>query len=138
MDDVKALNELYKIVSMGIIGIDEVSGHIKDMKLAESMSSAKKKYMVNKTDIVNMLKELGEDPIEVNIIAKSFSEIYTGIELIKSNDSKIAKMLIEGTNKGIIKVEQILNSNLDKSVNKLAKELLDLLEYQINSWKAYL
>ena len=138
MNDVKALNELYKIVSMGIIGIDEVSGHIKDKKLAESMSSAKKKYMVNKTDIVNMLKELGEEPVEVNIIAKSFSEIYTGIELIKSDDSKIAKMLIEGTNKGIIKVEQILNSNLDKSVTKLSKELLDLLEYQINSWKTYL
>ena len=138
MEDVKALNELYKIVAMGIIGIDEVKGHICDKALAKTMSDAKKKYMVNKMDITNMLKELGENPENVSIIAKTFSEIFAGIELIKSDDSKIAKMLTEGTNKGIIKVEEILNSNLDKNVKKLAEELLELLEFQIKAWKQYL
>ncbi len=138
MDDVKALNELYKIVTMGIIGIDEVKGHIEDKTLAKTMSDAKKKYGVNKLDITNMLKELGEDPIEINIIIKMFNEIYTGIELINCDDSKIAKMLIEGTNKGILKIEKILNSDMDQKVTKLAEELLELLEFQIKSWKPYL
>ena len=108
MDDITALNELYKIVAMGIIGIDEVKGHIEDKALAKTMVDAKKKYMVNKMDITNMLNELGEKPTEINIIIKTFNEIYTGIELIKCDDAKIAKMLTEGTNKGIIKVEEIL------------------------------
>ncbi len=138
MDDVKALNELYKIVAMGIIGIDEVKGHISDKTLAKTMSDAKKKYLVNKMDIVGMLEDKGEEPASVSVVAKTFSEIYTGIELIKSDDSKIAKMLTEGTNKGIIKVEQILNSKLDKKVTRLAEELLELLEFQIKSWKEYL
>ncbi len=138
MDDVKALNELYKIVTMGIIGIDEVKGHIEDKALAKTLSDAKKKYGVNKLDITNMLKELGEDPIEINIIIKMFNEIYTGIELINCDDSKIAKMLIEGTNKGILKIEKILNSDMDQKVTKLAEELLELLEFQIKSWKPYL
>ena len=138
MYDVEALNELYKIVTMGIIGIDEVKGHIEDKALAKNMSDAKKKYMVNKMDITNMLKELGEEPTEINIIIKMFNEIYTGIELIKCDDAKIAKMLIEGTNKGIIKVEEILNSDMDKKVTELAEELLELLEFQIKSWKPYL
>ena len=138
MNDVEALNELYKVVTMGIIGIDEVKGHIEDKALAKTMSDAKKKYMVNKMDITNMLKELGEEPIEINIIIKMFNEIYTGIELIKCNDSKIAKMLTEGTNKGIIKVEGILNCETDKKVTKIAEELLELLEFQIKSWKSYL
>ena len=138
MDDVKALNELYKIVTMGIIGIDEVKGHIEDKALAKTMSDAKKKYMVNKMDITNMLKELGEEPTEINMIIKMFNEIYTGIELIKCDDTKIAKMLTEGTNKGIIKVEEILNSETDKKVTELAEELLELLEFQIKSWKSYL
>lgn len=138
MNDVEALNELYKIVTMGIIGIDEVKGHIEDKALAKTMSDAKKKYMVNKMDITNMLKELGEEPTEINIIIKMFNEIYTGIELIKCDDAKIAKMLIEGTNKGIIKVEEILNSDMDKKVTELAEELLELLEFQIKSWKPYL
>lgn len=102
------------------------------------MSDAKKKYMVNKMDITNMLKELGEEPTEINIIIKMFNEIYTGIELIKCDDAKIAKMLTEGTNKGIIKVEEILNSETDKKVTELAEELLELLEFQIKSWKSYL
>ena len=138
MNDVEALNELYKIVTMGIIGIDEVKGHIEDKALAKTMSDAKKKYMVNKMDITNMLKELGEEPTEINIIIKMFNEIYTGIELIKCDDSKIAKMLTEGTNKGIIKVEEILNCENDKKVTELAEELLELLEFQIKSWKSYL
>lgn len=67
-----------------------------------------------------------------------FNEIYTGIELIKCDDAKIAKMLTEGTNKGIIKVEEILNSNVNEKVKTEAEELLDLLEFQIKSWKSYL
>ena len=138
MYDVEALNELYKIVAMGIIGSDEVKGHIEDKALAKTMVDAKKQYMVNKMDITNMLNELGERPTEINIIIKTFNEIYTGIELIKSDDAKIAKMLTEGTNKGIIKVEEILNNNIDSKVEKLAEELLELLEFQIKSWKSYL
>ena len=94
--------------------------------------------MVNKMDITNMLKDINEEPEEINIIIKMFNEIYTGIELIKCDDAKIAKMLTEGTNKGIIKVEEILNSNVNEKVKTEAEELLDLLEFQIKSWKSYL
>ena len=66
MDDITVLNELYKIVAMGIIGIDEVKGHIEDKTLAKTMSDAKKKYMVNKMDITKMLNELGEKPTEID------------------------------------------------------------------------
>ncbi len=138
MNDIKALNEMYKIVTMGIIGIDEVKGHIEDKTLTKTMSDARKKYMVNKMDITNMLKDINEEPEEINIIIKMFNEIYTGIELIKCDDAKIAKMLTEGTNKGIIKVEEILNSNVNEKVKTEAEELLDLLEFQIKSWKSYL
>ena len=85
-----------------------------------------------------MLKDINEEPEEINIIIKMFNEIYTGIELIKCDDAKIAKMLTEGTNKGIIKVEEILNSNVNEKVKTEAEELLDLLEFQIKSWKSYL
>ncbi len=138
MDDIKALYEMYKIETMGIIGIDEVKGHIEDKTLTKTMSDARKKYMVNKMDITNMLKDINEEPEEINIIIKMFNEIYTGIELIKCDDAKIAKMLTEGTNKGIIKVEEILNSNVNEKVKTEAEELLDLLEFQIKSWKSYL
>lgn len=138
MDDVKALQELYKVVSMGIIGLDMVNGHINDKVLAKTMLDAKKKYNINKKDITSALEELNEKPEDISVIVKLFNDVYTKIELINSDDAKIAKMLIEGTNKGIIIVEQVLNSELDKKVLLLAKELLELLEFQIKSWKPYL
>lgn len=138
MNDIKALNEMYKIVTMGIIGLDEVKGHIEDKILAKTISDATKKYMVNKMDITNMLKDLKKQPEEINVIIKMFNQLYTGIELIKCDDAKIAKMLTEGTNKGIIKVEEILNSKVSNKVKTEAEELLELLEFQIKSWKSYL
>lgn len=138
MDDIKALNEMYKIVTMGIIGIDEVKGHIEDKTLTKTMSDATKKYMVNQMDITKMLKDLKKQPEEINVIIKMFNELYTGIELLKCDDAKIAKMLTEGTNKGIIKVEEILNSKVSNKVKTEAEELLELLEFQIKSWKSYL
>lgn len=138
MNDIKALNEMYKIVTMGIIGLDEVKGHIEDKILAKTISDATKKYMVNQMDITNMLKDLKKQPEEINVIIKMFNELYTGIELIKCDDAKIAKMLTEGTNKGIIKVEEILNSKISNKVKTEAEELLELLEFQIKSWKSYL
>ncbi len=138
MNDIKALNEMYKIVTMGIIGLDEVKGHIEDKTLAKTISDATKKYMVNQMDITNMLKDLKKQPEEINVIIKMFNELYTGIELLKCDDAKIAKMLTEGTNKGIIKVEEILNSKVSNKVKTEAEELLELLEFQIKSWKSYL
>lgn len=138
MNDIKALNEMYKIVTMGIIGLDEVKGHIEDKTLTKTISDAQKKYMVNQMDITNMLKDLKKQPEEINVIIKMFNELYTGIELIKCDDAKIAKMLTEGTNKGIIKVEEILNSKVSNKVKTEAEELLELLEFQIKSWKSYL
>lgn len=138
MNDIKALNEMYKILTMGIIGLDEVKGHIEDKILAKTISDATKKYMVNQMDITNMLKELKKQPEEINVIIKMFNELYTGIELLKCDDAKIAKMLTEGTNKGIIKVEEILNSKVSNKVKTEAEELLELLEFQIKSWKSYL
>ena len=47
-------------------------------------------------------------------------------------------MLILGTNKGIVKLEELLNKDLDSTEKSFAEKLLKLLEYQIKSWKVYL
>lgn len=138
MEDIKVLNEMYKIVAMGIIGIDEVKGHIINKKFAKTMIDAKKKYQAYKINISKTLENFGEKPTEINLVIKMFNDIYTNMQLVRNDDSKIAKMLIEGTNKGIIKVEEILNYDLDKRAQKIATDLLNLLEYQINEWKVYL
>jgi len=138
MEEINALNEMYKIVSMGVIGIDEVRGHIKDKEFANTMVDAKKKYNEIKVNISKMLEKYGEKPAEINMFVKMFNDLYTNMQLTTNDDAKIAKMLVEGTNKGILKLEELLNTELDKKIKKETQELLELLEFQISKWKHYL
>lgn len=138
MEKINALNEMYKIVSMGIIGIEEVRGHIKEKEFANTMVDAKRKYNEIKVNISKMLEKYGEKPAEVNVFVKMFNDLYTNMQLANNDDSKIAKMLVEGTNKGILKLEEILNKDLEKKTSKEAQNLLELLEFQISKWKCYL
>ena len=139
MEEIKALEEIEKIVSMGIIGIDEVLEKVSSKVLSKTLVDAKKKYLVFKNDVGKYLQELGQESKEINIFVKTFNEMYTNLSLLNGNDSKIVKMLIEGTNKGILHLEMILNKELeDEKVKKFATELLDVLEFQIKEWKKYL
>lgn len=134
------LNEMYKTVSMGIVGIDDVVEKIEDKVLEKSMLDAKKKYQIFKLEIAKVIKKNKKEPAEINPALKVSNEIYTEIKTIKTSDSKIVKMLMEGTNKGIIKLQEIKNNEKisDENIKKILLELLELLEYQINAWKEYL
>lgn len=134
------LNEMYKTVTMGIIGIDDVIEKIDDKALEKSMLDAKKKYQIFKMDITKVLKKYKEEPAEINPLLRASNEIYTEFKTIKTSDGKIVKMLMEGTNKGIIKLQEIKNNEeiSDEDIKKILLDLLELLEYQISAWKKYL
>lgn len=138
MNEIKALNEMYKVVEMGIIGIDNVYEKLEDKTLVKTMLDAKKKYQVYKVDLAKMLNSYGEDKKGINVFIKMFNDIYTSVDLINKDDMKIIEMLIEGTNKGILKLEEILNEDLENDVIDIARNILELLEFQIKKWKEYL
>ena len=134
------LQEMFKTVSMGISGINDVKGKIKCSKLKDSVIDAKKKYQRYKRKIVNTLKEYDVKPDDINILIKLSSGIWTDMKLTNASDSEIVGMLMEGTNKGIIKLQEIKNNeNIDdKKISRLLDKLLKLFEYQVNAWKLYL
>ena len=138
MNEIKALDEMYKVVEMGIIGIDNVYEKLEDKTLVKTMLDAKKKYQVYKVDLAKMLNSYGEDKKGINVFIKMFNDIYTSVDLINKDDMKIIEMLIEGTNKGILKLEEILNEDLENDVIDIARNILELLEFQIKKWKEYL
>ena len=138
MNEINALNEMYKVVEMGIIGIDNVYEKLEDKTLVKTMLDAKKKYQVYKVDLAKMLNSYGEDKKGINVFIKMFNDIYTSVDLINKDDMKIIEMLIEGTNKGILKLEEILNEDLENDVIDIARNILELLEFQIKKWKEYL
>ena len=141
MNNVDILNEMYKVVTMGIVGIDEVKDKILCRELKDIIVSEKKVYQKYKLEISKLLNKESETPKEINMFVKMFNEMYTDIKLIKDDDKKIVKMMIEGMNKGILKLNGFKNNdmdNLNKDEQKILLGLLDELEGQINKMKPYL
>lgn len=67
---------------------------------------------------------------------------YWGIEMKTMKEettSKIAELLIKGTNMGIIEGRRILNNKkIDKSVHEIAEDFTTLGETYVESLKKYL
>ena len=141
MNNIDILNEMYKVVTMGIVGIDEVKDKILCRELKDIIISERKVYQKYKLEISKLLNKESETPKEINMFVKMFNDMYTDIKLIKDDDKKIVKMMIEGMNKGILKLNGFKNNdmdNLNKDEQKIFVELLDELESQINKMKPYL
>ncbi len=141
MNNIDILNEMYKVVTMGIVGIDEVKDKVLCRELKEIIVGKKKVYQQYKLKINKLLNKEEETPKEINMFVKLFNEMYTDIKLIKDDDKKITKMMIEGMNKGILKLNGFKNNDLDNLNSEEQKLLLDLLatlEDQINNLKPYL
>ena len=132
---------MYKVVTMGIVGIDEVKDKILCRELKDIIVAEKKVYQKYKLDISKLLNKESETPKEINMFVKMFNDMYTDIKLIKDDDKKIVKMMIEGMNKGILKLNGFKNNdmdNLNKDEQKILLGLLDELEGKINKMKPYL
>lgn len=141
LNNIDILNEMYKVVTMGIVGIDEVKDKILCRELKDIIVAEKKVYQKYKLDISKLLNKESETPKEINMFVKMFNDMFTDIKLIKDDDKKIVKMMIEGMNKGILKLNGFKNNdmdNLNKDEQKILLGLLDELEGQINKMKPYL
>ena len=134
------LQEMYKTVSMGISGINDIKGKIKSEKLRISILDAKKKYQRYRRKIISIIKEYNTKPNDINVFIKITNSLWTDMKLTNSSDGEIVGMLIEGTNKGIIKFQEIKNNEgiNDKKISKLLNKLLELFEYQTIEWRQYL
>ena len=139
--DVDILNKMYRIVEMGIIGILEVVKKVEDSCLEKLMLDQKKDYMVVKKDIRDLLDEYEEDPKKIGGMTRVSNDIYTNIKLMGEEDDKvISKMMLEGTNKGVIEVTAILNDKKynNEKISDIAEHLLKVLEYNGRELKKYL
>ena len=108
---------MYKVVTMGIVGIDEVRDKILCRELKDIIVSEKKVYQKYKLEISKLLNKESETPKEINLFVKMFNEMYTDIKLLKDDDKKIVKMMIEGMNKGILKLNGFKNNDMDNLKN---------------------
>lgn len=139
--EIEFLQFIYQNAKMGIVGIDDIKSHIEDDDLKKLIARQRSEYESISNDAITILADLGKDEKDISKMSKIMSYMMVNMEMLKDDSkSNIAKLMIEGSNKGVIQINKKLNdySNVNPKIIKLAKKLLATEEHNIDDLKIYL
>lgn len=140
-NEINVLDELNKGACMGMDAIKCILDKVKDDELRKELDIQYNKYKEISSKICKLYPEYDKgEPHETNIINKAMT--WYGIEMktfMDDSSSKIAELLLQGTNMGIIEGRRLLNhKHTDEEVNKLVKEYVDMQEDAVEKLKQFL
>ena len=144
MENKDTLDEVNKGCTMGMDALSFVLDKVEDDDFKEVLSSFHSKYENLHKDveaIYSNYTKKDEDPTETNVVNKAMT--WSAVEmktLTDTSNSKIAEILLQGTNMGIIEGRKLLNHkpDLDKDVEKILNEYVNMQEEEVETLKKYL
>lgn len=139
--NVDFLNTIYKISEMGIIGIDDIIDKVENANFRELLMEQREEYDKILRESEKLFDAYGMKEKELGAITKVNSKVMSEVKLMTNDgDDAIAKMMIEGTNKGVIKINKAINENKveDEEALSLAKKLIEVMEHNLEKLKIYL
>lgn len=136
-----ALDELNKGTTMGMDAIKFILDKVEDKSFKKILKEQYNKYDEISKKVNELYEEYSEkEPHETNTMEKAMT--WSNVQMQTMNDksnSKIAEMLLQGTNMGIIEGRKLLNNKLlDKKVSKLIEEFVSMQEECVEILKEYL
>lgn len=141
-ENVKTLNELSKGASMGIDAIHMILPKVEDEKFKKLLQDQYEEYQKIEKKICDLYSQFNneEEPKGTSAITKAMT--WSGIEmntLTDTSNSKIAELLMNGTNMGIIEGRKLLNhKEMDSEIHLLVEEYVTMQEKNIEDLKKYL
>ncbi len=140
-NEVNVLDELNKGACMGRDAIHFILDKVSDDDLKKELENQYNKYKEISNKISELYPEYSNDePHKTNAMNKVMT--WYGIEMKTIKDkstSKIAELLLEGTNMGIIEGRKLLNhKDVDESTHSLIQEYVDMQENAVEKLKKFL
>jgi hypothetical protein len=140
-NEVNVLDELNKGASMGKDAIHFIMDKVKDENLKIELNNQYKKYDEITQKIARLYPEYSEkEPHDTSVLNKA--RTWYGIEMktmMDDSTSKIAELLLQGTNMGIIEGRKLLNhKNSNEEVNSIAQEYVNMQENAVEQLKKFL
>lgn len=136
-----ALDELNKATTMGINSLKFIIEKIEDKKFKKVLKEQYSIYIKISQKANELYEEYNKkEPHEISTMEKAmvWSDIQMKTITDKSN-SKIAEMLLQGTNMGIIEGRKLLNNKeLDKKVSQLIEKFVVFQEESVEKLKKFL
>lgn len=141
-ENINALDEINKGASMGMDAIHFILDKVEDESFKKVLMIEYDKYKDISTKINEIYQKYNSEdkPHETNVMNKAMT--WYGIEmktLTDKSNSKIAELLLQGTNMGIIEGTKIYNNkDIDKEVKNIVKEYVTMQEDSVEILKDYL
>ena len=127
------LNEINKGIKMGMDSISTIAEKVTDDQLKDDLQSEYNQYNEILNDVNAELGKYEEFPKELNPAQKMMGWFDVQIStMTDDSDSKIAEMLIKGTNMGIIEGVKLLNNN-PETTDTIKNILTNFIQFQENN-----
>ncbi len=127
------LNEINKGIKMGMDSISSIAEKVTDDQLKDDLQSEYNQYNTILNDVNAELGKYEEFPKELNPAQKMMGWFDIQMStLTDDSDSKIAEMLIKGTNMGIIEGAKLLNNN-PETTPEIKNILTNFIQFQENN-----
>ena len=141
MENINALDEINKGACLGIDAISFVLDKVQDEDFKKIIEEQEKDYHSIHEKIKKLYHKYDDGkPHETNAFTKAMT--WSGIEmktLTDNSNSKIAELLLQGVNMGIIEGRKILNQKkIDREVEKIVTEYVTMQEENVEILKKYL
>ncbi len=140
-ENINALDEIHKGTTMGIDAINFIMDKVEDNSLKEVLEIELDDYRKIAKDIEKIYPKYNEGKPHSTSLGNKVMTWY-GIEIRTFNDktnSKIAELLLQGVNMGIIEGKKILNKKkMDSKVSAIVKAYVDMQEKAVETLKKYL
>lgn len=140
-DKVNVLDELSKGASMGKDAIHFILDKVKDEDLRKELNNQYEKYQEISEKIKKIYPEYSDDkPHEAGAMTKAMTWYNVEMKTLKDDStSKIAELLLQGTNMGIIEGRRLLNNKgTNEEINSLVREYVDMQEEAVEKLKPFL
>ena len=139
--EVNVLDELSKGACMGRDAIHFIMDKVEDKSLKQELNRQYREYKEISEEINKIYPEYSEgEPHETNAMNKMMT--WYGIEMktfMDSSTSKIAELLLQGTNMGIIEGRRLLNhKDSNEEINKLLEKYVGVQETAVEKLKSFL
>ena len=139
--NLEVLKEICKGVKMGMDAISYVKDKVEDENFRDTLTHEYSMYnnILDKVD--DAYSNYGEVPGDSSFKDKAMLWYGIQVNTIKdTSNSKIAELLVQGTNMGIIEGRRLLNHNkgLDTDVDKLLNDFVSFQEDSLEKLKTFL
>lgn len=140
-NEVNVLDELSKGACMGRDAIHFIMDKVEDETLKKELNRQYREYKEISEEINKIYPEYSEDePHKTSVMNKMMT--WYGIEmktLMDKSTSKIAELLLQGTNMGIIEGRRLLNhKHTNEEINKLVEKYVKVQETAVEKLKTFL